>query len=113
MPSWLQVASTIVAAFFTIGVVARGVATWVWTVTIKRDLARINEQIAELHKRIDDYDGSEIWGEVQTKVGGIEIDQRLLKQSVEFVSSRLTTLESNFNAMRERRRNDDYNRKNS
>ena len=108
MPPWLQVVSTIVAASFTIGTLARGVATWVWTNTIKRDLADLREEILRTNRRIDDWDGSEVWGAVQVKVGNCEVDQKLLRQSLEFALSRLTNLENNFNNMRERRRNESY-----
>lgn len=108
MPEWLQVVSTIVAGAFTVGTIARGVGIWVWTNTIKRDLKDIRDELARMSARIDEWDGSEIWGDVQVKVGTVEVDQRLLKQSVEFILGRMTALESNFNAMRERRRPNDY-----
>lgn len=109
MPEWLTVASTAVAAAFTVGTVVRGVATWVWTNTIKRDLSRLSERIDELRTEFDNYDGSDLWSDVQTKVGSIEVDQRLLKQDFGHLSKEVERISQEFNAQqRDRRyRNDD------
>ena len=108
MPPWLQLVSTVVAALLASGTIARGVATWVWTHTLKRDIQDLRDEISRTNKRIDEWDGSEIWGAVQAKVGNIEVDQKLARQSMEFFAGRLNTLENNFNGMRERRRTEDY-----
>ncbi len=106
MPEWLQVLSTIIAATFTVGMTTRGLATWVLTNTIKRDIKDLREEIARVSKRIDDWDGSEVWNGVQIKVGNIETDAKLIRQSLGYCFDRVTTLEHNFNVMRERRHND-------
>ena len=115
MPPWLQVVSTIVAASFTIGTLARGIATWVWANTIKRDLADLKADIERTNKRIDNWDGSEIWGQVEVKVGDLEVDLKLFRLRLEYVEKHIeslggvvTTLSNNFNNMRERRRDEDY-----
>lgn len=119
MPPWLETAQVIVGTGFVLGTIARGTATWVLNHTIKRDITRINERIDELKTRMDNSGSSEMWDDVQKKVGSIEIDQRLLSQRVGFVSEQLsaltgivTALSNNMNAMRENRRSDNY-RKNS
>lgn len=92
MPSWLQILSTVVAASFTIGTLARGIATWVWANTIKRDLADIRAEAVRLNNRIDEIADSDIVGEVREQVNDIETDQKMLKQHVDFLMQRLETL---------------------
>lgn len=50
MPLWLQVVSTIVAASFTIGTAARGMATWVWANTIKRDMSDLSKRLDAIER---------------------------------------------------------------
>lgn len=104
MPPWLETVQVIVGTGFVLGTIARGTATWVFNNTLKRDMARINERIDELKARIDNSGSSEMWDEVQVKVGGIELDGKLLRQSVDYALGRISTLENNFNASREQRR---------
>lgn len=104
MPPWLETAQVIVGTGFVLGTIARGTATWVFNNTLKRDMARINERIDELKSRMDNSGSAEMWDEVQEHVGNIEVDGKLLKQSVDFALGRISTLENNFNASREQRR---------
>lgn len=103
MPPWLETAQVVVGTGFVLGTIARGTATWVFNHTLKRDMARLSERIDELKTRMDNSGSSETWDEVQEKVGGIELDGKLLRQSVNYALERITTLENNFNAARERR----------
>lgn len=92
MPPWLELTQVIVGTGFVVGTIVRGGAAWVFSNTIKRDLARLGERIDELKTRVDDYDGSAIWSAVQVKVGGIETDQKLLSQRVGYLADQVADL---------------------
>lgn len=103
MPEWLQLTQVIVGTGFVVGTIVRGGGTWVLSHTIKRDLKDLQDEfrrgmkelqddLSALKERVDRYNGSDLWGEVETKVGGIEVQQKLLAQTIGYLSDRITSL---------------------
>lgn len=114
MPEWLQITQVIVGTAFVVGTVLRGGSMWVFNHTIKRDIKDLGDGVKRdikdltndfisLKERVDRYNGSDIWGEVETKVGGIEVEQKLLKQRVDYLQDRLNALNGDVTAERNRR----------
>ena len=100
MAGWFSLAQSVIAAAFTIGLVIRGIVAW-YVRSHDGQIDRVHQgdllrvRVDALASSIDRLvkKGSETWSDVESKVGSLEVDLKVLERTVLLLAPRLEALE--------------------